>query len=68
MLGIARSIIKNPIMIIMGNPTEIILREGADLVIIPKPKLISNTEINTGKAITRPLRIVMASTLEDSHR
>jgi len=50
----ARNNIINPIIIMIGKPTEMIFKDGADLVIIPRPILINRTEIRIGKAITSP--------------
>jgi hypothetical protein len=43
-----------PIRRMAGNPTAIIFRDGADLVIIPNPILTSKREIIIGNASKSP--------------
>ena len=52
--GIANISSRVPVIRIAGKPTEMILSDGAERVIIPRPALINSTEMSIGNAITRP--------------
>ena len=43
-----------PTKVIAGKPTAIIFRDGADLVIIPRPVLTRSIAIIIGKAMSSP--------------